>query len=162
MTTRRLFIKQIFISAWMLFSCGTQSAGCSPDRKAVTRPREETAQHAPEAITLAPAKGSVIQVDCRLTKAHVASLDMHPLQGALLCGVEAHNQVPRCVPLFKDNAMNKVRKECHNGFCHYRFMIDVDQALGLDGSGNVYFIHLACRQLRSAVMAYSPKKSATK
>lgn len=150
MTTRRFFIKQLLFSAWTLISCGMG--------KTVMGDGSPAADAIPQAITLTPAQGSVVQVECLFSKAFGTARGAHPLQGALLCGVEASNQVPRCAMLFQKAGERKIKAEQHKGGYRYRFKVDLDQTLALKGAEGIYYIHLACRQLRSDVLAYAPKK----
>jgi hypothetical protein len=153
MTTRRFFIKQLLFTAWMLISCGMRKTAIGNGNPGAGEP--------PRAITLTPVKGPVVQVECLFPKESGKARGAHPLQGALLCGIEAYRQVPRCAILFGKGGASDIKKERCQGGYRYRFKVDLDQTLGLKGAAGVYYIHLACRQLRSAVIAYVPGQQQT-
>jgi hypothetical protein len=157
MITRRFFIKKILISTFMFFACNTKRHGRFAASVLAETPQGRVKSRPGADILLKPLSNAEIQVECRFDKQILDNLDVHPLKGTVLCAIEARDQAPYCVPLFKDGGFKGVKKEKERTLSCYRYTVDVIQALHLSGYQGVYYIHLACRQFRSNVMAVHMK-----
>ena len=154
MTTRRFFIKQLIFSTGLLLTCFSRLfskawARAPLARKAKSRPLVD--------IFLRLIDDTKIKISYRFEKQVVDKQRSHPLQGAILCAVEARTQLPFCAPLVRKGGVQGLKQKKDKKFYYYEYTTDIVQTLQPPGRQGVFYVHAACRQFRSAVVAVSIK-----